>query len=387
MTSGVRIASVTSSPSASTRSPVEADVGVSLAAREGHGAVHRARVEVRPAERVGDGAGDGGLAGPRGAVDGDEHAIPTIDATVRTSGPVTTRAFATITNREAPAATPRARLRAALDRDDRLAARRRHLHGRRRVAGLRAAQRPERARARRARVDGRPGAVHPARRRPERPAGPPARDDRRRRAARGLAAHHRRALDQRRARALDARGARARPRHRRGVLRAGVQRARPRHPRAAADPAGQRDRADRPPGGAQLPRAGDRRRARGARRPRHVVHHRRRDLRVQRVLHLRDPHAHRGRPRARGRRRGGAARGHRLRAHADLAVGHAGRGVAGDPVLHGPDPGARALRRQERPRRRIRLLRPDPRARGRRRDPDVRVGRRPWACRGARSAG
>ena len=39
------------------------------------------------AQRVGDGAGDGGLAGPRGAVDGDAHAIVTIDATLATSLP------------------------------------------------------------------------------------------------------------------------------------------------------------------------------------------------------------------------------------------------------------------------------------------------------------
>ena len=36
-------------------------------------AVHRARVQVREAEPLGDGAGDGGLAGPRGPVDRDDH--------------------------------------------------------------------------------------------------------------------------------------------------------------------------------------------------------------------------------------------------------------------------------------------------------------------------
>ena len=40
---------------------------------ERHRAVHRPRVQVREAEPLRDGAGDGGLAGPRGAVDGDDH--------------------------------------------------------------------------------------------------------------------------------------------------------------------------------------------------------------------------------------------------------------------------------------------------------------------------
>ena len=42
----------------------------------GDGAVHRARVEVGEVGALGHGAGDGGLAGARGAVDGDDHAVP-----------------------------------------------------------------------------------------------------------------------------------------------------------------------------------------------------------------------------------------------------------------------------------------------------------------------
>ena len=57
---------------------VEADraggrVGRAAQVGERDGAVHRAGVEVREAERRGDGARDGGLAGARGPVDGDEH--------------------------------------------------------------------------------------------------------------------------------------------------------------------------------------------------------------------------------------------------------------------------------------------------------------------------
>ena len=40
---------------------------------EGHRAVHRPRVEVREAEPLGGGAGDTGLSGPGGTVDGDDH--------------------------------------------------------------------------------------------------------------------------------------------------------------------------------------------------------------------------------------------------------------------------------------------------------------------------
>ena len=49
--------------------------GVASRSRGGErdGAVHRARVEVREAEPLRDGAGDRGLAGPGGAVDGDDH--------------------------------------------------------------------------------------------------------------------------------------------------------------------------------------------------------------------------------------------------------------------------------------------------------------------------
>ena len=65
-------------------------------ALEGGGAVHRTRVEVLPAQRVCDGAGDGGLPGPRGAIDGDAHAIATIDATLGHPAPVATHAFATM---------------------------------------------------------------------------------------------------------------------------------------------------------------------------------------------------------------------------------------------------------------------------------------------------
>ena len=122
-----------------------------------------------------------------------------------------------------------------------------------------------------------------------------------------------------------------------------LQRAGPGHPLADADPAGQRDRADRAPGGAQL---------RSARRSAacivavvgpgtsFVIDAARSSFSA--CLHPRDPR--RGRPACASAPRAmvvGAARGHRLRAHPDLAVGHAARGVAGDPVLHGPDPGAR----------------------------------------------
>jgi len=48
-------------------------------ARQRDGAVHRPGIEVRVAERVGGRAGDGGLPGPRGAVDGEQHARATIE--------------------------------------------------------------------------------------------------------------------------------------------------------------------------------------------------------------------------------------------------------------------------------------------------------------------
>ncbi len=46
-----------------------------LSGRQRDGAVHRPRVEVREAEPLGDGTRDGRLAGPGGAVDGDEHRL------------------------------------------------------------------------------------------------------------------------------------------------------------------------------------------------------------------------------------------------------------------------------------------------------------------------
>ena len=69
---------LTSSPSSVTplAEPDRARQRVGRAAQLGErdAAVHRAGVEVREAERVGDGARDGGLAGARGPVDGDQHA-------------------------------------------------------------------------------------------------------------------------------------------------------------------------------------------------------------------------------------------------------------------------------------------------------------------------
>ena len=49
------------------------EVGAALERRQRHAAVHRPGVEVGEAELRGDGAGDGGLAGPGGPVDGDDH--------------------------------------------------------------------------------------------------------------------------------------------------------------------------------------------------------------------------------------------------------------------------------------------------------------------------
>ena len=78
--SGVRIASVTSAPSRSTRSPSKrmSSVAGSRSPASADAAVHRPGVEVGEAQRARGGAGDGGLAGPRGAVDGDEHGEATL---------------------------------------------------------------------------------------------------------------------------------------------------------------------------------------------------------------------------------------------------------------------------------------------------------------------
>ena len=71
--------SVTSSPSSSTRSPSSSRAlrataaGSPPSAAAADRAVHRAGVEVREAEPLRGGAGDGGLAGPGGPVDGDDH--------------------------------------------------------------------------------------------------------------------------------------------------------------------------------------------------------------------------------------------------------------------------------------------------------------------------
>ena len=89
MTSGSRIAALTSRSSSSDPAPVEADLQPRAPARRAprrrrgrrrasqrgqrHAAVHRPGVEVGEAELGRDGAGDGGLAGPGGAVDRDDH--------------------------------------------------------------------------------------------------------------------------------------------------------------------------------------------------------------------------------------------------------------------------------------------------------------------------
>ena len=52
----------------------------------GDGAVHGARVETGEAEFFGHGLGHGGLAGPRGPVDGDDHYFTSSFKSARKSG-------------------------------------------------------------------------------------------------------------------------------------------------------------------------------------------------------------------------------------------------------------------------------------------------------------
>ena len=88
VTSGVRISSVTSSPSSSTRSPsVDPDAGGVVAAQRGErrSAVHGAGVQELEAERAGDRARDGGLARACGAVDRDEHGRRQLRGATRSS--------------------------------------------------------------------------------------------------------------------------------------------------------------------------------------------------------------------------------------------------------------------------------------------------------------
>ena len=80
-TSGVRMASVTSRPSATTRSPSSRSMAAAASEAappsseqlQPHGAVHRARVEVGEAQRLRRRARHRALAGPGGPVDSYDH--------------------------------------------------------------------------------------------------------------------------------------------------------------------------------------------------------------------------------------------------------------------------------------------------------------------------
>ena len=250
-----------------------------------------------------------------------------------------------------------ARLPAAVDGHVRLAAGRRRVHRRPRLAGLPAERRAD-GDGHGRRGDDRADDRLPARRRrAERPARPPAPDARRGRRA---AARRRRARRPQPSRgALEiwhVGAARRRLRHGPGVLRPGVRRDRPRprarRPARAGQRAGPADPADRAAHG----RAGARRRARGRLRRRRGVRARRGELRPLRARAAAHAPA-RARPRAGRAGRlvlGDLRDGWRFVRRAPLALGHVRQRGDRLPALHGPGRGARPVRRQARPRRRRR---------------------------------
>ena len=315
---------------------LEADVQVAriARARQRHGAVERPGVQVGEAERPRDGAGDGRLAGPRGTVDGDEH------------GGCHDR------TREAAAAAARARLRAAVDRHDRLAAGRWHLHRGRGVAGLRHRERPGGAVARRAGVDRRHDRLPAHRRHRQRPHGAPQGADRRRSRARARA------------------GSRPACCRWPACSRSGISwsspcstgRARPSSARPSARwcprswrratwsrPTRSSSSCARPserllgPGGGRVRRRGRRRRRR--------LPGRRGHLRRQRGVHLGAAACVRCRhPTPSARRAASCGEARHLRALAAVAVGHARGGLAEPAALPRAARGPAALRRAQRPR-------------------------------------